>query len=143
MEHSNKLVDDKTKSDQTPHEKTKAQQHLDDVINRDRNASVQFAKLREDHKGHQHPLGVYIEIDERTIANLTKTFALKMQDSNAVESYMRRRVLWRPPSYTTITMLRGMNQLTWHSQKSPAERLVDMFMAPEWERLNIEEVSVY
>jgi hypothetical protein len=142
MEHTNNVADDKTKSDQTPHGKTKAQQHLDN--NKDRKASVQFAELRDDHKGKkQHPLGVFIEIDERTIANLTKTFALKMQDSNAVESYLRRRVLWRPPSYTTLTMLRGMNQLTWDSDKSPAEKLINMFKAPEWERLNIEEVSVH
>jgi hypothetical protein len=91
-------------------------------------------------EGQRHPLGVFIKIDKRTITNLTKTFALKMQDANAVESYLRRRVLWRPPSFTTTNMLTKMNQLTWDSE-NPAQKLVDMFKAPEWERVNIEEVS--
>jgi hypothetical protein len=91
-------------------------------------------------QGQRHPLGVFIKIDKRTITNLTKTFALKMQDANAVESYLRRRVLWRPPSFTTTSMLTKMNQLTWDSD-NPAQKLVDMFRAPEWERVNIEEVS--
>ena len=93
--------------------------------------------------------GVFLEIDERTVKNVAKMFAFKMQDANTIRSYTRRGVLTRKPSFTTLTMLRGMDSQKWvcrgyqhdPSKATPAEKLMDILRAPEWERVNIEEVG--